>query len=60
MAAIPGAAVAVVSYTGTAGSLKALVNEKTPTELAKINRNQLYGMGVPNPIVQVFMQNTIL
>ena len=41
MAAIPGTAVAVVSYTGTAGSLKALVNEKTPTELAKINQDKL-------------------
>ena len=58
MAAIPGAAVAVVSYTGTAGSLKALVNEKTPNELAKINTDKLYGMGAPVPVVNVFMQNT--
>jgi hypothetical protein len=58
MAAIPGTAVAVVSYTGTAGSLKALVNEKTPNELAKINTDKLYGMGVPVPVVNVFMQNT--
>jgi hypothetical protein len=59
MAAIPGTAVAVVSYTGTAGSLKALVNEKTPNELAKINTDKLYGMGVPVPVVNVFMQNTV-
>ena len=59
LAAIPGAAVAVVSYTGTAGSLKALVNEKTPTDLAKINQNSLYGLGVPEAIVQVFMQNPV-
>jgi hypothetical protein len=58
LAAIPGAAVAVVSYTGTAGSLKALVNEKTPNELAKINTDRLYGMGVPVPVVNIFMQNT--
>ena len=57
LAAIPGAAVAVVSYTGTAGSLKALVNEKTPGELATINQNKLNEMGVPSPIVQAFMQN---
>jgi hypothetical protein len=59
LAAIPGAAVAVVSYTGTAGSLKALVNEKTPSELAKINQNSLYRLGVPEPIVQVFIQNPV-
>jgi len=59
MAAIPGTAVAVVSYTGTAGSLKALVNEKTPSELAKINQNSLYRLGVPEPIVQVFIQNPV-
>jgi hypothetical protein len=59
LAAIPGTAVAVVSYTGTAGGLKALVNEKTPAELAKINQNSLYRMRVPVPIVQVFMQNPV-
>jgi hypothetical protein len=60
LAVIPGMAVAVVSYTGTAGSLKALVNEKTPAELAKINQNSLYYLRVPVPIVQVFMQNPVL
>ena len=59
LAVIPGTAVAVVSYTGTAGSLKALVNEKTPAELAKINQNSLYYLRVPVPIVQVFMQNPV-
>jgi len=59
LAVIPGTAVAVVSYAGTAGSLKALVNEKTPAELAKINQNSLYNMRVPVPIVQVFMQNPV-
>ena len=59
LAVIPGTAVAVVSYTGTAGSLKALVNEKTPAELAKINQNSLYYLGIPVPIVQVFMQNPV-
>ena len=59
LAAIPGTAVAVVSYTGTAGSLKALVNEKTPTDLAKINQNSLYNLRVPDPIVQVFLQNPV-
>jgi hypothetical protein len=57
LAAVPGTAVAVVSYTGTAGSLKALVNEKTPAELATINQKKLQEMGVPSPVVQAFMQN---
>jgi hypothetical protein len=58
LAAVPGTAVAVVSYTGTAGSLKALVSEKTPGELETINQNKLYEMGVPSQTVQAFMQNT--
>jgi len=59
LAAIPGTAVAVVSYTGTAGSLRDLVNEKTPADLAKINQNILDNLGVPDPIVQVFLQNPV-
>ena len=59
LAVIPGTAVAVVSYTGTAGSLKALVQEKTPVELAKINQDSLYNMRVPVPVVQVFMLNPV-
>ena len=59
LAVIPGTVVAVVSYTGTAGTLKALVNEKTPAELAKINQNSLYNMRVPVPIVRVFMRNPV-
>jgi hypothetical protein len=59
LAAIPGTAASVVSYTGTAGSLKALVSEKTPGELASINQNKLYEMGVPSPTVQAFMQNAV-
>jgi hypothetical protein len=60
MAAIPGTAVAVVSYAGTADSLKALVKEKTPSELVTINQNKLYDMGVPSPTVEAFMQNAVI
>ena len=56
LTAIPGAA--VVSYASTAGSFKALVKEKTPSQLIEINRDKLYAMGVPVPIVDIFMQNT--
>jgi hypothetical protein len=41
----------------TAGSLKALVRDKTPNELARINQDKLWGMGVPDPLVHVFMRN---
>jgi len=33
------------------------VKEKTASELATINQNKLYDMGVPTPIVQAFIQN---
>ena len=47
-----------MGWAGTAGSLNALVRDKTPNELAKINQDQLLGMGVPDPLVQAFMSNT--
>ena len=57
LAAVPGAGVAIVSYAGTADSLKNLVKEKTAAELAAINQNKLNDMGVPSPTVQAFMHN---
>jgi hypothetical protein len=56
--AVPGAAGAAIGMASTAGSLKALVREKTPNELARINQDKLWGMGVPDPLVHVFMRNT--
>jgi len=56
--AIPGGAGMVIGLTGTAGSMKALVRDKTPNELEKINQNTLSNMGVPDSIIQAFMQNT--
>jgi len=57
MMAIPGAAGTAIGMAGTAGSLKALVRDKTPNELRGIIQNKLWGMGVPDPLVQVFMRN---
>jgi len=56
--AVPGAAGTMIGMAGTAGSLKALVRDKTPNELRRINQDKLWGMGVPDPLVQVFMRNT--
>ena len=56
--AVPGAAGTLIGMAGTAGSLKALVRDKTPNELARINQDKLWGMGVPDPLVQLFMRNT--
>jgi len=56
--AVPGAAGTSLGMANTAGSLKALVRDKTPNELARINQGKLWGMGVPDPLVQVFMRNT--
>lgn len=57
MMAIPGAAGTIVGLGGTADSLKALVSEKTPAELARINGAKLAEMGVPDPVVQDFLHN---
>ena len=58
MMAVPGAAGTAIGMANTAGSLKALVRDKTPNELARINQDRLWGMGVPAPLVNVFMRNT--
>jgi hypothetical protein len=55
--AVPGAAGTAIGMANTAGSLKALVRDKTPNELTRINQNKLWGMGVPDPLVQVFMRS---
>jgi hypothetical protein len=56
--AVPGAAGTAIGMVNTAGSLKALVRDKTPNELIRINQDKLWGMGVPDPLVKVFMRNT--
>jgi hypothetical protein len=58
MMAIPGAAGTVVGMAGTAESLKALVRDKTPAELTKVNADLLSQMKVPDGLAQVFLTNT--
>jgi hypothetical protein len=56
--AIPGAAGAVVGYSGTAETMRTLVRDKTPSELQKINRDKLRGMGVNDSLANLFLSST--
>jgi hypothetical protein len=55
--AIPGLVGTVVGAVGTAQSLKALVSEKAPSQLEEINRGKLFGLGVPDYLVQRLLNN---
>jgi len=58
MMAIPGAAGTIVGMAGTAQSLKALVRDKTPSELTKVNADLLSQMKVPDGLAPAFLTNT--
>ena len=57
--AIPGGAGIAVSMSGTADNLSSMVRDKTPAELASANQDSLAAMGVPGPVAQQFLQNTV-
>ena len=57
MMAIPGAVGTVVGMAGTAQSLKALVRDKMPAELTKVNTDLLSQMKVPDDVTQAFLAN---
>lgn len=56
--AIPGGVGVVIGYSGTADSMRALVRDKTPPELDKINRASLYAMNVVDPLAGLFLSST--
>ena len=56
--AIPGGAGLALGVTGSADTLKGLLRDNTPAELASINQSSLAGMGVSSASIQAFMQNT--
>ena len=58
MMAVPGAAGAVVGYSGTAETMRNLVRDKTPPELEKMNRASLYDMNIVDPLASVFLLST--
>ena len=55
--AIPGAVGTVISTSGTAAGMKALVRDKSPGELEKINAKKLKEMGIPESLANVFLRN---
>jgi hypothetical protein len=56
-AAIPGGVGTVISASGTAADMKALVRDKSPAELDKINAKKLKEMGIPESLAKVFLKN---
>jgi hypothetical protein len=56
--AIPGGEGLAIGVTGSADTLKGLLRDRTPAELASINQSSLAGMGVSDASIQAFMQNT--
>ena len=56
--AIPGGAGAAIGYAGTADTTRALVRDKTPPELDKVNRASLRDMKVVDPLAGVFLSST--
>ena len=59
LSAIPGAAGTVVATTKTAGDMKNLVRDMSPSELSRVNEQKLEGMGVPKHIAQHFLSNPV-
>jgi hypothetical protein len=56
-AAIPGAVGTVISTSGTAEGMKALMRDKSPAELEKINAQKLKEIGIPESLAKVFLKN---
>lgn len=56
-AAIPGGVGAVISTSGSAEGMKALVRDNSPAELEKINAGKLKEMGIPEALTKVFLKN---
>ena len=58
IAFIPGAAGTAVSTSSTVQGLGSLVRDKTPAQLAELNRARLSKLGVPRGTVEKFLSNT--
>lgn len=57
LAIVPGAAGALVMTTKTAGDMKELVRDRSPSELSRLNRQKLAAMGVPENLIEYFLMN---
>ena len=58
-AAIPGAAGAVVSVSGTTALLNKVFRDRAPTDLRKMNREKLQVMGVDANVIDLFIRNPV-
>jgi hypothetical protein len=56
--AIPGGAGMVVSYSKTGQDVEQMMLDKTPSELRDVNKAKLTAMGVPDPAISAFLDNT--
>jgi len=56
--AIPGGAGLIVSYSKTTQEVGQMALDKTPSELRDANRAKLGAMGVPNKVINAFLDNT--
>jgi hypothetical protein len=57
--AIPGVGGAVVGLGGTVDTLKNMVRDKTPPELERINRVNLYDMDIVDPLASTFLSSPV-
>jgi len=55
--AIPGGAGLTLGVTGSADTFKGILADKTPAEIADMNRSSLIGMGVSDASIRAFMSN---
>jgi hypothetical protein len=56
--AIPGGAGMAVSYSKTGQDVEQMMLDKTPSELRDVNKTKLSAMGVPDPAISAFLDNT--
>ena len=58
-AAVPGAAGAVISVSGTTALLNKVFRDRAPADLRKMNREKLQGMGVDANVIDLFIRNPV-
>ncbi len=50
-------AATALRVTGTSDTMRKLVRDKSPAQLAKINEKKLYAMGIPDSVAEDFLKN---
>jgi len=57
--AVKGTSGTVLSVTATSDTMRKLVRDKSPAELAKINKERLKAMGVQDNMAEAFLENPL-